>query len=154
MANTSIKKHPWFRRILFGGLLLLLGAAIIIWYIFTDTFSDTSDRKSVFTVNAIDLLHEFQKNDALANKKYADKIITVNGRITELETADTTINVKIVDTLTNAYIIFAFQQQHLNEAKTLKEGDTVSVKGSCSGGTYSQILETEFITFKRCALNQ
>jgi hypothetical protein len=105
-------------------------------------------------VNAIDLLHEFQKNDSLANKKYADKIITVNGRISELETADTTINVKIADTLTDAYIIFAFQQQHLNEAKTLKEGDTVSIKGSCSGGTYSQILETEFITFKRCAINQ
>ena len=154
MAGTSLKKHPWFKRILLGGLLLLITGAVIVWYIFTDTFADTAGRKSAFTVNAIDLIHEFQKNDSLSNKKYADKIITVNGRISELETADTTINVKITDTLTESYIIFAFQKQHLNEAKTLKEGDSVSIKGSCSGGTYSQILETEFITFKRCAVNQ
>jgi molybdopterin converting factor small subunit len=154
MANKSLHKHPWFRRILLGILLLLVSGGIIIWYIFTDTFSDTADRKSAYTVNAMELLQEFQKNDSLANKKYADKIITVNGRISELESADTTINVKIIDTLTDAYIIFAFQQQHLNEAKALKEGDTVSIKGSCSGGTYSQILETEFVTFKRCAVNK
>lgn len=154
MANKSLHKHPWFRRILLGILLLLVSGGIIIWYIFTDTFSDTADRKSAYTINAMDLLQEFQKNDSLANKKYADKIITVNGRISELESADTTINVKIIDTLTDAYIIFAFQQQHLNDAKALKEGDTVSIKGSCSGGTYSQILETEFVTFKRCAVNQ
>ena len=137
-----------------GGLLLLLAGGGAVWYIFNEKFTDTSERKAAFTVNAIDLIHEFQQSDSLANKKYAEKIITVNGRISELEAADTTINVKMIDTLTDAYIIFAFQQQHLKEAKQLKEGDSVSIKGSCSGGTYSEILETEFITFKRCAVNK
>ncbi len=154
MIKSSVKKHPWFKRILIGGMLLLVAGAGVVWYIFTDTFSDTTDRKAAFTVNAMDLLHEFQQNDSLANRKYAEKIITVNGRISELEAADTTVNVKIIDTLTNAYIIFAFQQQHLAETKRLKEGDSISIKGSCSGGTYSQILETVFVTFKRCAVNQ
>lgn len=154
MIKASVKKHPWFKRILIGGFLLLVAGGVVVWYIFTDTFSDTSDRKAAFTVNAQDLLHEFQENDSLANKKYAEKIITVNGRISELETADTTVNVKIIDTLTDAYIIFAFQQQHLAETRGLKEGDSISIKGSCSGGTYSQILETEFVTFKRCAVNK
>ena len=72
----------------------------------------------------------------------------------ETEAADTTINIKMMDTLTDAYIIFAFQQEHLKEAKQLKVGDNVSIKGSCSGGAYSQILETEFVTFKRCTLNK
>ena len=40
------------------------------------------------------------------------------------------------------------------EAKMLKEGDSVSIKGSCSGGKYSSILDTESITFKRCAINK
>lgn len=154
MIKSSVKKHPWFKRILIGGMLLLVAGAGVVWYIFTDTFSDTIDRKAAFTVNAMDLLHEFQQNDSLANRKYAEKIITVNGRISELEAADTTVNVKIIDTVTNAYIIFAFQQQHLAETKRLKEGDSISIKGSCSGGTYSQILETVFVTFKRCAVNQ
>jgi tRNA_anti-like len=154
MMATKGKMNPWLKRLLIGGLLLLLAGGGAVWYIFNEKFTDTSERKAAFTVNAIDLIHEFQQSDSLANKKYAEKIITVNGRISELEAADTTINVKMIDTLTDAYIIFAFQQQHLKEAKQLKEGDSVSIKGSCSGGTYSEILETEFITFKRCAVNK
>lgn len=154
MMVSKRKMNPWLKRLLLGGLLLLLAGGGAIWYIFNEEFTDTSERKAAFTVNAIDLIHEFQQSDSLANKKYAEKIITVNGRISELEAADTTINVKMIDTLTDAYIIFAFQQQHLKEAKQLKEGDSVSIKGSCSGGTYSEILETEFITFKRCAVNK
>lgn len=154
MMVSKRKMNPWLKRLLVGGLLLLLAGGAAVWYIFNEKFTDTSERKAAFTVNAIDLIREFQKSDSLANKKYAEKIITVNGRISELEAADTTINVKMIDTLTDAYIIFAFQQQHLKEAKQLKEGDSVSIKGSCSGGTYSEILETEFITFKRCAVNK
>ncbi len=154
MVVTKGKMNPWLKRLLIGGLLLLLAGGGAIWYIFNEKFTDTSERKAAFTVNAIDLIHEFQQSDSLANKKYAEKIITVNGRISELEAADTTINVKMIDTLTDAYIIFAFQQQHLKEAKQLKEGDSVSIKGSCSGGIYSEQLETEFITCKRCAVNK
>ena len=154
MTNSTSAKRPWVKRILITGLVLFVAGAVTVWFIFNEKFTDTKERKAAFTVNAMDLIGEFQKNDSLANKKYAEQIITVNGRSTELEAADTTINVKMVDTLTDAYIIFAFQQQHLAEAKSLKEGDSVSIKGSCSGGAYSQILETEFITFKRCAINK
>ena len=154
MTASKRKMNPWLKGVLIAGLLLLLIGGAAVWYIFNEKFTDTSERKAAFTVNAIDLIHEFQKSDSLANKKYAEQIITVNGRISELEAADTTINVKMVDTLTDAYIIFAFQQQHLKEAKQFKEGDSVSIKGSCSGGIYSEILETEFITFKRCAVNK
>ena len=36
----------------------------------------------------------------------------------------------------------------------LKEGDPVSLKGSCSGGVLSEILGTESITFKRSSINK
>ncbi|MCY7293285.1 MAG: OB-fold putative lipoprotein [Ferruginibacter sp.] len=153
MIDTK-KRSPWLKRILLVGIVLLIAGGIAIWYIFTEKFTDTSKETAAYTVNAMDLIKEFQDNDSISNKKYTEKIITVNGRITETESADTTINIKMRDTLTDAYIIFAFQQQHLKEAKQLKEGDSVSIKGSCSGGTYSKILETSFITFKRCTLNK
>lgn len=148
------KRNSWFKRILLTGTVLLIIGGIAIWYIFTEKFTDTTKETSTYSLNAMDMIHEFQTNDSLANKKYAEKIITVNGRISKAEAVDTTVNIKMMDTLTDAYIIFAFQQQHLKEAKQLKEGDSVSIKGSCSGGTYSKILETEFITFKRCTVNK
>ena len=98
------------------------------------------------------MISEFKNNDSIANKKYAEKIIAVTGLVTEVEAVDSSINIKLGDTITGSYAIFAFQQQHLAEAKFIKKGDSISIKGSCSGGAYSEILETEFITFKRCAL--
>ncbi len=147
-------KRPWLKKILALAFILVVAGGLAVYYIFTEKFDDTSTQKSLFTVSAIDLINEFKANDSAANTKYAEKILTVKGVVTAAEAADTTVNIKMVDSLTDSYIIFAFQQQHMKEAKQLKEGDVVSIKGSCSGGTYSKILETEFITFKRCAINK
>ena len=135
-------------------IIVVLAFAGGVLYVFTKKFTDITKEKVDYTINAFDLINEFKNNDSLANKKYAEKIITVTGLVTEVESADTTVNIKMADTTSGSYAIFAFQQQNLTEAKAIKEGDKVSIKGSCSGGAYSQILETEFITFKRCALTK
>ena len=149
--SINIKK---LKSIILAVIIITLAFAGGIWYVFTQKFTDTTKEKADYTINAFDLINEFKKNDSLANKKYAEKIITVTGLVTEVEAADTTINIKMADTTSGSYAIFAFQQQNLTEARAIKEGDKVSIKGSCSGGAYSQILETEFITFKRCALTK
>lgn len=137
-----------------GLLILLLVATGLVWYIFTEKFSDTAESKADYTLNAMNFIKEFQQNDSLANKKYTEKIISIRGAISEIETADTSVNIKMADTATGDYIIFAFQEQHLAEAKKLKKGDDVSIKGSCSGAVYSEILETRYISFKRAALDK
>lgn len=154
MEEVKKKKRTRLKWIIgIAGLLLLAGGGMI-WYIFTETFKDTSVLKLDYTVNARELIGEFQKNDSLANRKYAEKIILVRGVVTGVEPADTTLNIKMADTTSGAYIIFSFQQQHLQEAKKIKEGDSIAIKGSCSGGAYSHILEMEYVNFKRCAVNK
>ena len=145
-------KKNWLRKLLIGFVVLAAIGAGIYWYVATDKFADTKERKASFTVSAIDFIREFEKSDSAANKKYTDKIITVSGTVSEIEPADTTVNIKFIDTTSGSYAIFAFQEQHIAEAKTLKVGDSISIKGSCSGGVFSEILGTEFISFKRCAL--
>ena len=151
---TKQKKGPWFKKMMIAVLILVAIAAGIYWYVATEKFSDTKDRKAAYTVSAIDFIREFEKNENEANKKYKDKIITVNGRISEIEVADTTMNIKIIDTTSKSFIIFAFQEQHLSEPKKVKVGDTVSIKGSFSAGIFSQIMEVVKIDFKRSALNK
>jgi len=154
MTEQVKKKKPWLKKILITLLGLAMIFACIYWIVATEKFADTKDRKAAYTVNALNFISEFQENDIAANEKYSDKIITVNGRVSEIEAADTALNIKFIDTTTGSYAIFAFQQQHLAEAKTIKPGDSVSVKGSCSGSIYSNILETTVITFKRSTLNK
>lgn len=153
MLTTKIKRG--YKKWLFAFFALLLAGAAVIWWLFTLKYEDTADVKADYTVNAIDFIKEFRQDMTGANKKYSEKIIIVNGTVSEIEMADTTANIKMADTAANgAYVIFAFQQQHLNEAKAMKKGDQVSIKGSCSSGSFSNILETEYITFKRCAVNK
>ena len=137
-------------------ILILAGiGAAIYWYIATEKFADTKDREAAFTVNAIDFIREFRKDDSVSNKKYGERIISVNGRVSELESPDSaTVNIKFIDTNTGDYIIFAFQEQYLSEAKSVKVGDSVSVKGSCSGSFYSDLLDAYNIGFIRCTLNK
>lgn len=152
MLTTKINRR--YKKWIIAGLVLLLAGGAFIWYIFTEKFADTSVVKADYTVQAIDFIKEFQKDISLANKKYSEKIVVVKGIVSAVEAADTTANIKMIDTASGAYIIFAFQQQHLAEAKQMKAGDEVSIKGSCSNGAFSNILETEYITFKRCAVNK
>ncbi|MET0393539.1 MAG: hypothetical protein ABW019_10380 [Chitinophagaceae bacterium] len=154
MAHTIRKRRRWLKPLLISILALIVIGGGVYWYVAAEKFADTKDRKAAYTVSAGDFIREFQQNHEAANKKYTDQIITVNGRVAEIEAADTTLNLKFVDTTTGSYAIFAFQQQHLAEAKKVKPGDSVSVKGSCSGSIYSELLEVESISFKRCALNQ
>jgi len=152
LINKS--QNIMLKKILVAGLIVLVAGAWIYWHVGTEKFYDTEDREAAFTVNAGDLIKEFEADNKTANAKYAEKIVAVNGIISATESADTTINIKMTDAATGSYIIFAFQDQHLDEAKTLKAGDSVSIKGSCSGGVYSDILGYHSITFKRSALNK
>lgn len=152
MVTTTINKR--WKKWLIAFFILLLAGGAVAWYIFTEKFSDTNAVKADYTVNAMDLIKAFQQNSRQANDKYSEKIIVVNGVVSAVETADTTANIKMTDSLSGSYIIFAFQEQHLTEAKSLKAGDRVSIKGSCSGGVHSAILDVDNISFKRCAVSK
>ncbi len=154
MALDIKGSYSWLKKLLITGFILLIIAAIAVWYIFTEKFTDTTERKSDYVVNATDFIHEFERSDSMANVKYSEKIITINGTISEVEAADTTLNLKMADSVSGSYIIFGFQKANLEEPKKVKVGDKLSIKGSCSGGAYSEILEAEYITFKRCIINK
>ena len=152
IANNA--KSSRQKKIGIAGLVALLIGGGAAWYLFTQKFEDTATTKADYTVQAKALIDEFRKNDSAANKKYTEKIITVSGMVSAIEPADTTLNVKMSDTTNGSYIIFAFQPQDFASVKKITKGNNVSIKGSCSGGAYSEILETEFISFKRCSLNK
>jgi len=147
------KKYSLLKKVGLFFLVFIIVAVGWIWYVFNEKYADTTQITPAFSVTALDLIHEFEKNDSLANKKYVEKIMVVSGEVSEVEGVDSTVNIKMADSTSGSYVIFAFQPQHFGQAKKIKLGEKVSIKGSCSGGAFSKILETEFITFKRCAIN-
>ncbi|HET9744514.1 MAG TPA: hypothetical protein VFP97_02310 [Chitinophagaceae bacterium] len=151
-------KHPTNKKVLkwlIIGSGALLGIALVLYFHFaTLRHEDTAGLSTDYTVEAIPFIKEFERDHKAANQKYAEKIIAVKGIITATEPADTTMNIKMADTTTGSYIIFAFQEQDMGRAKSLKEGDRVVIKGSCSDGIYSEILGNYFISFKRSTVEK
>jgi len=153
---AGMRTKPWVRLllILIGPLVAWAGFVIIENKIEKEKYDDTANLKSAYTIWAPELIKEFRANDSLANVKYREQILTITGRVSETEQPnDSTINIKISDS-TGSYAIFPFQDKYLETVKKLQPGDSVVIRASCSGGMYSQILETETITFKRCVLIQ
>ena len=151
---TQVRTKVWVRLllILVGPLLAWIGFMIIEKQTEREKYEDTANVESKYTVWGPDLIREFRENDSLANAKYREQILTVTGRISETEMPnDSTINIRIADS-TGSFAIFPFVDQYFEKAKKLSAGDSVVIRASCSGGIYSEILEMETISFKRCAL--
>lgn len=152
---SSFKKQvlkPLTKKLLIAGTVLLIAVTAVIWYVFTLKFDDTSKTKADFVIDSKELIREFEKDNKLANQKYTEKILEVKGVVTAVEKADSSVNIKMADSTTGSYAIFAFQDQSMADAKQVKAGESIVIRGSCSGGVYSEILETNFISFKRCAI--
>ncbi|RYY61606.1 MAG: hypothetical protein EOO05_05795 [Chitinophagaceae bacterium] len=147
-------KH-WIAKILLlvaAPLLTYAGFFLASKQIEAQEYDSTASQASAFTVTADQLISEFRTGDSLANAKYREQIITVNGNISALEfPTDSTATIKFEDS-TGSYAIFPFGKEALPDLKALNNGHPVSIKASCSGGVYSDILETEVITFKRATL--
>lgn len=151
VSHAMLKKTAW---ILAGPVFVFISFLIMEKYIMNETFSDTAGIKADYSVSASDLILEFTANDSAANKKYIEKIINVQGAASEVEVkSDSTINIKFADP-TGSYISFSLEKDQYENAKNIKSGDTVSLKGSCSGSFYSDILSTTQISFKRSTLNK
>jgi predicted anti-sigma-YlaC factor YlaD len=154
---TTIPSPAWYTKaglIILGPLFAFCTHMIIEKKIMGETHKDTKSVKSDYTITAIDLIHEFAENDSAANKKYREKIVSVNGAASDVETkSDSTVNIKFTDS-TGSYIIFSLDKSQYDKVKNIKPGDAVSLKGSCSGSVYSDILSTTAISFKRSILNK
>jgi len=148
------KNKKILKWLLIAGSSLLFIGIVVYFYFATLTHDDTASLRADYTVEAIPFVKEFEKDYKIANKKYAEKIIAVKGIVTAIEPADTTMNIKMADTTTGSYLIFAFQDQHMAEAKKLKPGENVLIKGSCSDGIYSDILGIYFVSFKRSTVEK
>jgi len=144
----------WFplKKFLTVALIFAIFAVALTVYFLTKEYKDTRNVKPDYTLTANELFQAFQKNDSSANKNYTEKILEINGIISAVEKADTVFNLKMTDSATGSFINFALQRDEILKENDIHAGDKITVRGSCSGAIYSEILETRAINFKRCII--
>jgi hypothetical protein len=111
-------------------VLILLALSIGAWYIFNKPHRSL-EQAELISVSADSLLASYMQNEKIANAKYFDKALAVNGEISELTTNQSGQSVIILKTQDPmAGVVCTLQE--IPETG-LKIGQQVQVKGFCSG---------------------
>jgi hypothetical protein len=113
-------------------------AALYGYYEYNRPVKGIANDKTEVTVDAKNLLDDYTLDEAAANQKYYDKIIEVKGIVSKIETTDTGNSIYINADNELSYIIC--EMENSNDAKSIKEGDNVTIKGKCTGYLSDVIL--------------
>lgn len=111
-------------------LLLIIAVAFFVTYkMWNKERRDVTDEKGV-EITAVQLVKEFQDNEAEANKKYLDKAMQVSGSIAKIEkNQEGNITVLLASDDAFAGVFCTLKENSLN----LKDSSRVVIKGLCSG---------------------
>ena len=89
--------------------------------------------KPAFQLKAPELIRQFETDEPTADARFVDKPISVSGIIGVVKSTDSSASVFLIGKDNVASVICQFDRNHKEEVKDLKRGDTVTVKGICTG---------------------
>jgi len=116
-------------------LTLLVITLIGVFYglfIYFEPVKDIATQKTDIKLTDKLMLAEFNKNNSLADSTYKNKIMELSGNIKKTEINDSTYNI-ILDDGGNYIIIASCVADTKSKLLTLKEGNTITLKGIYNG---------------------
>ncbi len=130
------------RTILLSVFLLALAAAVAIYFlVYNKPHKDAADLKPDHVIEATELYAQYSSNEADADALYLGKMIEVTGTLEKISTDEagvTSLFLSADSEMDN--VICELDEIYKKEVPDLKEGDTVKVRGWCSGSMGDVIL--------------
>ena len=115
-------------------LLIALVAGIYGYREFHRTHADATHTKADVTLQADALVKAFSDNETQADSMYLDKIISVSGTVIGMETDSQGIYTIMLDGKNDmSNVSCQMDERHNNDAASIKKGDAVTMKGTCTG---------------------
>lgn len=118
-------------KIIIGILITFIIAIIIGYKLYNKPHVDVSKTAANYKLSTNKLIKEFIIDEDMADKKFANKIVEINGTILEISTT----NGKGIITLkgNDANIICQLNEKENKKIMQLKKDQNVIIKGQCSG---------------------
>jgi hypothetical protein len=127
-------------------LLILAAVAFYIYKEYNRTHKDTAKLKPDYTIEATQLVKEFEENEKASGTKYWDKIIRVDGLVKEILKDDKGFyTVVLGDTSSMSSVRCSIDSVHSNEAVEVQKGNVIAIKGICSGFNADEMLGSDVI---------
>lgn len=123
---------PIYKIALFVVFFMALAGILAGLYLFNLQHKDLSKVKPDFVVTAVDLQKVFESNETSANSRFVKKIIEVSGTIESVKPGeDKSLNVALKTGSVMGSVICTFQSD--TEASNVRVGDSIAIRGECSG---------------------
>lgn len=120
--------------ILLGIALVLAGVAIYAYREFHRTNINLAEVMADVEVGAVPLVNEFLANDSIANDKYRNKILAVQGMVKEVTTSDGDCTVVMGDTAgMSSAVRCLLDSTQAAMVGTIHRGDLITIKGAITG---------------------
>lgn len=117
------------KLLFFTGIVLLCLAGRGL-FLYNKPHGGVGDTKADVAVTSADLYHQYNADETTANAKFMDKIITVTGVVSEVSQADKTCTI-LLKNKEDGGGVSCNLFNHPNAL--VKEGETVTIKGRCTG---------------------
>jgi len=133
----------WILGVLILGALALTGGLLMYYFVYNKPHTNYEKAKAEYSLDAEQLYNEFIQNQDVAQEKYNGKVLSIEGVLSDIEQNEAML-----------ILVFAFQDglfgpeglrvtmlpTHHEQALNLKAGDTVRLKGYCTGFTGSDVI--------------
>lgn len=135
------------KKILSAILILGIIGAFVAYKIYNKPHVNVANSKADISLTANKILNDFSSDENDANTKYLEKIIEVKGEIASLKTEK---GLGIISLKTNddfGSVLCHLSEESTKKMHNFKEGQTISVKGICTGYLMDVILvKSEILT--------
>jgi hypothetical protein len=115
-------------------VLFLIG---IVFYMFYKPHRSAEGEKAAFKLSAVQLFNEYSDNEAASNNKYLDKVLEVEGTISEIlhdKNKSTVFVLKEEDDIFGIVCtLYMEDEETKNAATAIRLGDKIILKGICVG---------------------
>lgn len=127
-------------RLLIAIILLGFIGAISIWlYVFKKSDLSVASRSVEVEITVNELVRQFESNEEIANKEFLDKIILVIGNVESVNEDSLGVSIYLKDPDEIAGVLCSFSSGSI-DIKAISEGETLKVKGLCSGYLMDVVL--------------
>ena len=124
------------KKLLIALIILVIIAAGFGYYMYNKPLSSTSSMSTEFTMQAGELLEEFENDEEKANASYLDKVIEITGKIQKVESKNGTTSIYLDSDNPLSSVIFQLEEPN----STILEGQLITLKGICTGYLMDVVL--------------
>ncbi len=115
-----------------GTIILLLVVVVVIagYALFSRKTPDAAAARPHYRVTAAELIKEFTRDGAIADKKYTGKILRVSGTVTLVSDGGSVV---LGNQGSGAAVVVGMDQRHAGDVHKIQVGDEAVIQGVYSG---------------------